>query len=73
MTTAMARLASELCHVPPMLVPMTFALEWAVDNEAIGQRTWPGVWLFNRMMEYATGTDLENLNDQNNQESLKKG
>jgi Fe-S-cluster containining protein len=61
MTTATARLASELCHVPPMLVPMTLALEWAIDNEAIGQRAWPGVWLFNRMMEYATGTDMENL------------
>jgi len=61
MTTATARLAAELCHVPPMLVPMTLALEWAADNETIGHRTWPGIWLFNRMMEYATGTDMENL------------
>jgi hypothetical protein len=61
MTTATARLAAELCHVAPMLVPMTLALEWAADNETIGHRTWPGIWLFNRMMEYATGTDMENL------------
>ncbi len=61
MTTATARLAAELCNVPAMLVPMTLALEWTAENEAIGQKTWPGVWLFSRMMEYATGTDLENL------------
>jgi len=64
MTTATARLAAELFGVPPMLVPMTAALEWAAEHEALGRRTWPGVWLFNRMMEYATGTDLESLNPQ---------
>jgi Fe-S-cluster containining protein len=61
MTTATARLAAELCELPAMLIPMTLALEWAVKNETYGRRTWPGVWLFNHMMEYATGTDLENL------------
>jgi len=61
MTTATARLAAELCNVPAMLVPMTLALEWTSENEAIGLRTWPGVWLFNRMMQFATGADLENI------------
>lgn len=60
MTTATARLAAELCHEPPMLIPMTLSLEWAADHEAIGCHTWQGIWLFNRMMEYATGADLEN-------------
>ena len=61
MTTATARLAAELFGVPPMLVPMTAALEWAAEHEGLGRRTWPGVWLFNRMMDYATGTNLDNL------------
>jgi len=44
-----------------MLVPMIIAFEWAVENEAYGRRTWPGVWLFHRRMEYATGIDWESL------------
>jgi len=59
MTTATARLAAELCQMNPMLVPMPLALEWAVENEAIGQKRWPGLWLFERMMEYATGTETK--------------
>ncbi len=60
MTTATARLAAELHEEQPQLIPMALSLEWAADHDAIGRRTWPGVWLFNRMMEYATGADLEN-------------
>ncbi len=59
MTTATARLAAELCQMDPMLVPMSLALEWAMENEGIGQKRWPGIWLFERMMEYATGVGLE--------------
>jgi tripartite-type tricarboxylate transporter receptor subunit TctC len=40
---------------------MTAALEWAAENEAYGRRTWPGIRLFDRMMEYATGADPETL------------
>jgi len=66
MTTATARLAAELFELPAMLIPMTSALEWATEHETYNRRTWPGVWLFNRMMEYATGADLESLNPEMN-------
>lgn len=55
MTTATARLAAELNQTNPILVPMPLALEWAEKNETIGQKKWPGIWLFEQMMEYATG------------------
>jgi Fe-S-cluster containining protein len=61
MITATAKLAAELCDVKPMLIPMTLAQEWASENETFARKTWPGIWLFNRMIEYATGADLENL------------
>jgi Fe-S-cluster containining protein len=66
MTTATARLAAKLFELPAMLIPMTSALEWATEHETYNRRTWPGVWLFNRMMEYATGADLESLNPEMN-------
>lgn len=59
MTTATARLSADLCGVPPTLIPMTLLLEWVTENEAVGRLTWSGIWLFERMLEYATGTELE--------------
>lgn len=61
MTTATARLAAELYRRDPILVPMPFALEWAAENEAIGHQRWPGVWLFEKMMAFATGVDPESM------------
>ena len=72
MTTATARLAAELFEVSPMLVPMTLALEWAVKYVAFGRRTWPGVWLFNRMMEYAAGSSLESRSPEGSKEEEKR-
>lgn len=60
MTTATARLSADLCGVPPTLIPMTLLIEWVEQNKSIGQLTWSGVWLFEKMLEYATGSDLEN-------------
>lgn len=59
MTTATAMLASEVCGVPPALIPMTLALEWVAENKAVGHLTWPGVWLFERMLEHATGANVD--------------
>jgi len=59
MTTAMARLAAELCEMPPMLVPMALFLNWVKENERIGEKRWPSLWLFERMMTYASGTEVE--------------
>ena len=61
MTTATAKLAAELFKMEPTLVPMSLFLAWAVEHGVYGRQTWPGSWLFNRMMEYATGTDIESL------------
>jgi Fe-S-cluster containining protein len=58
MTSAMARLAAELYEGPLALIPMSLALEWAEEHGHLRRRTWPGVWLFNRMMHHATGSDL---------------
>ena len=62
MTTATAMLASEVCGVPPALSPMTLALEWASDNQTIGRMAWSGIWLFERMLEHATGSNLDEDN-----------
>jgi Fe-S-cluster containining protein len=59
MTTAMARLTAELYEGPLALIPMSLALEWAEEHNHLRGRTWPGVWLFNRMMHHATGSDLD--------------
>jgi Fe-S-cluster containining protein len=59
MTTAMARLAAELYEGPLALIPMSLALEWAEEHNHLRGRTWLGVWLFNRMMQHATGSDLD--------------
>ncbi|HYR01988.1 MAG TPA: YkgJ family cysteine cluster protein [Syntrophobacteria bacterium] len=59
MTTAMARLAAELYEGPLALIPMSLALGWAEEHNRLRRRTWPGVWLFNRMMHHATGSDLD--------------
>lgn len=58
MTTATARLAAALNQTTPILVPMPLALAWAQENKAIGQKKWPGIWLFERMLEFATGAEL---------------
>ena len=58
MMVAMARLSAELYQVPLMTVPLTLSLDWAEKHEAFSQQTWPGVWLFNKMMEFATGAAL---------------
>lgn len=63
MTTATARLAAKLCQMTPMLVPMTLSLEWAEENWEIGKKNWPGIWLFERMLEFATGAELESPNE----------
>lgn len=57
MTTATARLAAELNQTTPILIPLPLALEWAQENEVVGQKKWPGIWLFERMMVYATGAE----------------
>ena len=54
MTTATAMLAAKLFEVPPMLIPMSLFLDWVAENEPLKHRTWPGVWLFNLMLDYAT-------------------
>lgn len=59
MTAAMARLVAELYEGPLALIPMSLALEWAEEHNHLRRRTWPGVWLFNRMMHHATGSDLD--------------
>lgn len=64
MTTATARLAAELYGLPPMLIPMTFALQWVEENKVLAHKTWSGVWLFNLMMEYATGTNPQDLKEE---------
>ncbi|MCX8117646.1 MAG: YkgJ family cysteine cluster protein [Desulfobacterota bacterium] len=58
MTTATARLAAELNQTAPVLIPMPFALEWARENAPFGNRRWSGIWLFERMMEFATGKEV---------------
>lgn len=58
MMVAMARLSAELYQVPLVTVPLTLSLDWAEKHEPFNQQTWPGVWLFNKMMEFATGADL---------------
>lgn len=63
MTTATAKLASELCGFPPVLIPMPLFLEWAEQNEHIGRMSWSGIWLFEKMLEYATGSNLEEGED----------
>jgi len=55
MMAATARLAAELYQTPLVTIPLALALDWAKEHEAYGQRKWPGGWLFDRMMEYATG------------------
>jgi Fe-S-cluster containining protein len=59
MTTAMARLVAELYEGPLAPIPIGLALGWAEEHDHLRSRTWPGVWLFNRMMHHATGSDLE--------------
>ena len=59
MTAAMARLVAELYEGPLALIPMSLALEWAEEHDHLRRRTWPGVWLFNRMMHHATGSDMD--------------
>lgn len=61
MMVALARLAAELYEAPLMTIPMALALDWAKQNQVFNQRTWPGVWLFNKMMECATGAELEDF------------
>jgi Fe-S-cluster containining protein len=68
MTTATAMLAAEVCGVPPALIPMTLALEWAVENENVGHLTWPGIWLFERMLEHATGSNVDEKESEINHE-----
>ncbi|MGC8810086.1 MAG: YkgJ family cysteine cluster protein [bacterium] len=59
MLVAMARLAAELYQVPLMTIPLTLSLDWAKQHEAFSKLTWPGIWLFEKMMEVATGDKLE--------------
>jgi len=59
MTTAMARLVAELYEGPLAPIPLGLAMGWAEEHDHLRRRTWPGVWLFNRMMHHATGSDLE--------------
>jgi len=59
MTTATAMLASEVCGVPPAVIPMTLALKWVAENQSVGRLTWPGIWLFERMLEHATGANID--------------
>lgn len=61
MMVAMARLAGELYQRPLLTVPLALALDWARQHESFGKQTWPGIWLFEKMMEVATGDKLENF------------
>lgn len=60
MLTAMARLAAELYQAPLMTVPMPLALDWAEQHDSFSKQTWPGIWLFEKMMESATGAAMDN-------------
>jgi hypothetical protein len=55
----MARLVAELYEGPLAPIPIGLALGWAEEHDHLRSRTWPGVWLFNRMMHHATGSDLD--------------
>jgi Fe-S-cluster containining protein len=59
MTDATAYLTAELCAIKPTLIPMTLLLEWVEENKTFGRMTWAGIWLFERMLEFATGDKLE--------------
>ncbi len=59
MTTATAMLASELCGVPPVVIPMPLFMEWTENNEHINHLAWSGIWLFEKMLEYATGSNMK--------------
>ncbi len=61
MMVAMARLAAELYQVPLMTIPLALSLDWAEEHQVFSKRTWPGIWLFEKMMEVATGDKLENF------------
>jgi len=59
MTTATAKLASEVCGAPLMVIPMPLFIEWAEENEYINHLAWSGIWLFEKMLEYATGSNAD--------------
>lgn len=61
MMVAMARLAAELYQRPLLTVPLALAFDWAEQHQIFSKQTWPGIWLFEKMMEVATGDKLENF------------
>ena len=48
----LARLSAELLGLPARLIPLTLALRWAADHPDLHQRTWPGRWLFERLLAH---------------------
>ncbi len=64
MIVDMERLAAELYQVPLMTIPLTLSLDWAHEHETFSKQTWPGIWLFEKMMEVVTG-DKGGENNQN--------
>jgi len=48
----LARLSADLFGLPARLIPLTLALRWAADHPDLHQRTWPGRWLFERLLAH---------------------
>jgi hypothetical protein len=52
LSTPLARLTAELTETKPRLIPLTLALRFAAQHEDLRNRTWPGLELFKRFLEY---------------------
>ena len=41
------------------IIAASIAMACAEKHNHLRRRTWPGVWLFNRVMHHASGSDLD--------------
>lgn len=59
MAHALSGVAARVLSSEPMLLPLTFAINWAEANEAIGQRRFDGHMLVNMLLEELSGKTNE--------------
>ncbi len=50
MPVVLAHLAADVLSLPGKLVPLTLSLHWAIENEELHRRTWPGRQLFEQFL-----------------------
>lgn len=61
MGALMAAFTGRLYGIPPLPIPMVLFQSWADENKVLGTPKWPGIWLFEKIMDCLIGLNDDEL------------